>query len=37
LGYITAENLAELIMIESSRASGPQAPLPAPPASPASA
>jgi Zn-dependent protease/CBS domain-containing protein len=28
VGYITADNLAELIMIESSRAAGPQAPLP---------
>jgi CBS domain-containing protein len=28
VGYITADNLAELIMIETSRASGPGAPLP---------
>jgi CBS domain containing-hemolysin-like protein len=26
VGYITAENLSELIMIQSSRASGPSAP-----------
>jgi Zn-dependent protease len=32
VGYITADNLAELIMIESSRAAGPQAPLPPHPA-----
>ena len=28
VGYITAENLSELIMIQSSRAARPQAPLP---------
>jgi CBS-domain-containing membrane protein len=28
LGYITAENLTELIMIQSSRAARPQAPMP---------
>ena len=28
VGYITADNLAELIMVETSRASGPDAPLP---------
>jgi CBS domain-containing protein len=32
VGYITADNLAELIMIETSRASGPAAPLPKQPA-----
>jgi Zn-dependent protease/CBS domain-containing protein len=32
VGYITADNLAELIMIESSRAAGPSAPLPKQPA-----
>jgi stage IV sporulation protein FB len=30
VGYITAENLSELIMIQSSRASGPAAPAPRP-------
>src|SRR5262245_25118389 len=30
VGYITAENLSELIMIQSSRASGPDAPQPRP-------
>ncbi|MFZ0854195.1 MAG: site-2 protease family protein, partial [Hyphomicrobiaceae bacterium] len=32
LGYITADNLAELIMIETSRATGPRTPLPKQPA-----
>jgi Zn-dependent protease/CBS domain-containing protein len=32
LGYITADNLAELIMIETSRATGPRTPLPNQPA-----
>ena len=32
LGYITADNLAELIMIETSRATGPRRPLPKQPA-----
>jgi hypothetical protein len=32
VGYITADNLAELIMIESSRAAGPGASLPKQPA-----
>jgi Zn-dependent protease len=32
VGYITADNLAELIMIESSRAAGPSASLPSQPA-----
>src|SRR5262245_57329613 len=33
VGYITAENLSELILIQSSRASGPVAPVPRPSAS----
>jgi Zn-dependent protease len=32
VGYITADNLAELIMVESSRAANPQGPLPGRPA-----